>query len=68
MYEKQLGPRALEALKAVRALRRLPTDTTAAQTRALTLAFRQINLTEQKYLALALEADEAGGQNRGPRG
>lgn len=58
MQEAVLSTRALEALQTVRALRRLPTDTTKAQERVLTRAFKQISCKEQAIIALALEKDE----------
>ena len=64
MYESQLSPRALEALKAVRALRLLPADTTKAQERVLTKAFKQISLKEQSLIALALEEDSKNREVR----
>jgi hypothetical protein len=64
MYETKLSPLALEALKAVRALRLLPADTTDAQRRVLTKVFRQINLKEQALIALALEEDSKKSEVR----
>lgn len=49
-----LSPRAKDVVRAVQALRRLPTDTTKAQENALTRAFRNINTKEQTIVALIL--------------
>ena len=69
MQETTLSLRAQEALRTIKALRRLPADTIKAQECVLNKAFKHLSIREQAAIAIALEEDKqqttAEVQNRG---